>query len=266
MIILYGSHGYIGSVFARELTRRGITWHAGNREQVPSQVLSYVKPTTVINCAAFIPPQSVKLCDEYPECTIEGNVQLPTRLVDACLAMGFTLAHISTGCLWSDELEHSEDDPPTRGFGGHCGMYIGTKLMAERIVSTMMKHYIFRLRLPFDEYDHPRNYLRKLADYDRVFDHCNSVSHRLDFVNACLDLLENKAPFGTYNVVNEGAVDAYDILGVLSAMGIRTKPEPIFVTGMPGEAKLSIEKLKRAGVKMRTAVEAISESVRNWKK
>ena len=45
--------------------------------------------------------------------------------------------------------------------------------------------YLWRLRIPFDEFDNPRNYLSKVQNYAKVYDNVNSISHRGDFVSAC---------------------------------------------------------------------------------
>ena len=35
--------------------------------------------------------------------------------------------------------------------------------------------------------------------YAKVYDNVNSISHRADFVSACLDTWKLRAPFGIYN-------------------------------------------------------------------
>ncbi len=265
MIVLFGSRGYIGSEFARQLDQRGLKWVRGRRDDFEMQLFQMTQPCMVINCAAYIPEPSVQLCDEEPEKTILGNVVLPIRLADSCLERGFVMVQMSSGCLWSDEVEHAENDPPTRGFGGHCGTYIGSKLLAEKLVSGMTRHYIFRIRLPFDQFDCPRNYLSKMAQYDVVFDHVNSVSHRGDCVRACLDLIEKRAPFGTYNVVNDGSLKATDVIDALIKARIRRPRTLELRRGVEGQARLSVAKLKAAGVGIRSAAEALEDSVADWK-
>jgi len=61
-----------------------------------------------------------------------------------------------------------------------------------------------------DEFDNARNYLSKVQRYAKVYDNVNSISQRADFVSACLDLWERRAPFGTYNVTNPGFVTTRD--------------------------------------------------------
>lgn len=266
MIVLFGSHGYIGSAFAAEMRERGIEFVAGDyRHQnwtcpdVPNGA------ELVINCAAFIPKTSVADCDCFPTSTMLGNVILPDVLARRCRAQFIPIAHISTGCLWSDEMEHSEDDTPQRSFEGHCGFYIGTKAMAESAVASRCpEHYIWRVRLPFDEFDSDRNYLSKLATLEAVWDHENTFCHRRDFAKACLDLWGLRAPFGTYHVMNPGSVKATSIAQRLIERGIRKTPFQI-ISGPQGGSRLSVKKLLAAGVKIRPVEDALAESLTNWK-
>ena len=77
------------------------------------------------------------------------------------------------------------------------------------------QHYIWRLRIPFDQFDNPRNYLSKVQNYPKVYDNVNSLSHRGDFVAACLDLWQKRAPFGTYNVTNPGFVSTRQVVAMI---------------------------------------------------
>ncbi len=267
MIALIG-HGYIGSAFAKEINRLGLIHQHLSHEDVGGfwkahEHFKNHRPTLVINCAAFIPPESVSLCDKHPAETITGNTIFPAMLAHVCQDQGIPLAHISTGCLWSDGREHPEDDPPQRAFSGYCGFYIGAKILSEQCVRQYPQHYVWRIRLPFDEYDCARNYLRKLADFKEVFDHDNSLSHRGDFVRACLDLWKIRAPFGTYNVMNPGSVRAKNIIDRLLVKGIRSFPCKI-VSGVGGDTKVNVEKLLSTGVSIRPVEEALSDSLNNW--
>lgn len=263
MIVLFGSHGYIGSAFLAEMEARGIRCLGMDYRSTIWDQLADVR--LVINCAAFIPKESVSLCDKFPSETMLGNVMLPADLATHCQEMRFPFAHVSTGCLWSDGLEHSEGDAPQREFTGHCGFYIGTKIMAEKIVRAVCpEHYIWRVRLPFDEFDSDRNYLSKLARMEEVWDHENAICHRRDFAKACLDLWELRAPFGTYHVMNPGSVKATSIVQGLLERGIRKTPARI-VSGPQGGSRVSVKKLLDAGVKMRPVEDALAESMANWK-
>jgi dTDP-4-dehydrorhamnose reductase len=269
MKVLLIGQGYIGSAFAAELKARGADWSAASHREVGSfsnalNLLRKREPDILINAAAFIPPNSVAECDSKPAETILGNTMFPQTLAHACEAAGVAMAQISTGCLWSDSAEHTEEDPPQRAFTGHCGLYVGTKVVAEEAVKKYEKAYVWRVRLPFDEFNTARNYLSKLIRYSQVYDHINSLSHRGDTVKACLDLWEKRTPFGTYNVTNEGAIAARDIIKMMEERRMLDHT-PQFVPGPNGGSKLSVKKLLNTGVKIRHVNEAVAESLAKWK-
>lgn len=263
-ILLIGATGYVGSAFAKELDARSASWKAITHGSAVEVVRWMNNVDLVVNCAAYIPHESVSLCDQNKNETIKGNVLLPALLAHACNERSIPIAHVCTGCIWSDGQEHEEDDPPQRAFTGHCGFYVGTKLVGSDEVRKNPKHYIWRVRLPFDEFDSPRNYLSKLSKFTEVWDHDNSLSHRGDFAKACLDLWEMRCPWGTYNVMNHGTIHAASVCGMLQDHGIR-KDFPNIVAGAQGGSKVSIRKLLATGVKMRSVTEAIEESLTNWK-
>ena len=71
---------------------------------------------------------------------------------------------------------------------------VNCEALAEEALAGLGQSYIWRLRIPFDEVDNPRNYLSKVQRYPKVYDNVNSISHRADFVRACLDLWGLRAP------------------------------------------------------------------------
>src|SRR5208282_4810473 len=85
----------------------------------------------------------------------------------------------------------------------------------EEAITGIGQSYLWRLRIPFDECDGARNYLSKLQRYPKVYDNVNSISHRADFVKACLDLWERRAAFGTYNVTNPGYVTTRHVIELI---------------------------------------------------
>lgn len=260
MIVLFGPNGFMGSALAAELDRRNLTWRPGNWKspRIPSD------STLVINGAAFIPKPSVIACDVHRAATIRGNLMLPMNLAEACSKAGVPFAQISTGCLWNDGEEHDEESPPQRGFGGHCGTYVGVKIMAEEAVREIApRHYIWRVRLPFDENSSPRNYLSKLAAFPIVWAQTNSVSHRADFAKAALDLWEAKTPWGTYHLVNPGALVAKDVVARMQAKGIFPHP-PEFIDKKDGSCRLSVEKALSTGITIRSADEALEDALNRW--
>lgn len=313
MILLLGASGYIGEVFAKELQRRKINFLPVTRHDVDCtrfiallEFLKKTKPEFLINSAGYTGKPNVDACEDKKAETIIGNVLLPQTIAHACAALKIPWGHVSSGCIFSGakivenrktriekdltkpELHALVEESPEkiRGFTETdapnfsfrdlpCSFYSGSKALGEEAIAGIGQNYIWRLRIPFDEFDGARNYLSKVQRYAKVYDNVNSISHRGDFANACLDLWERRAPFGIYNVTNPGFVTTRQV--VLMIEKIR-KPnrkfdfwksdEEFYKTAAKtprSNCVLDVSKLLAAGVKIRSVEEALKNSLKNWK-
>jgi len=114
--------------------------------------------------------------------------------------------------------------------------------------------------MPFNERSEPRNFLWRLQNYPRVYDGVNSISHLEEFVRACLDLWEKKAPFGIYNVTNPGAVTTRQVIEMIQRI---LKPNRSFIfwkddeefylhaRALRSNCVLDVSKLLATGVRIR---------------
>lgn len=269
MIYLFG-HGYMAEALVGEMYFRNIDF---KRNTAPCSEYNYFdvmqalkrSPSLVINAAAYVPLPSVDLCKNDPAKTILGNVCFPQILANACQESGVPLMHLSTACLYDEQREYTEEDEPTRGWNGYCGVYVGSKLGGEHLVREYEKHYILRLRLPFDEFDHPRNYLSKLASFETVYDHVNSLTHRGDFAKWTLDLWQKNAPFGTYSCVNTGQIAATETLYEMTRIKGWHKVPRIVKSPDTTGARLSNAKLGSVIGPVRSVQEAVRDAIDNWK-
>ena len=184
----------------------------------------------------------------------------------------------------------TETDPPNFTFRDPpCSFYSGTKALGEEAIVAATpaspgdatgrrshgQSYIWRLRIPFDEYDNARNYLSKVQRYAKVYENVNSISHRGDFARACLDLWERRAPFGIYNVTNPGFVTTRQVVGLVEKILKPAKRFEFWQNDTEFYTKaaktprsncvLDVSKLLATGVKIRPVVEAVEDSLRNWK-
>lgn len=79
----------------------------------------------------------------------------------------------------------------------------------------IMKHYsnalILRLRMPVSDDLHSRNFVTKIAKYDRVVDIPNSNTILTDLLPASILLAEHKET-GVYNFTNPGAISHNEVL------------------------------------------------------
>jgi len=270
------------------------------------ELLKSKKPEFVVNAAGYTGKPNVDACEVAKADTLAGNTLLPQTIAQACAAVKIPWGHVSSGCIFSGAkivengrttvekdmsrpdlraiVENSPDkihgfaetDAPNFSFRDlPCSFYSGTKALAEEAIAGVGESYIWRLRIPFDEFDNGRNYLSKLQRYPKIYDNINSVSHRADFVRGCLDLWEKRAPFGIYNVTNRGFVTARQVVEMIEKI---LKPKRKFefwkddkefyqqAAKTPrSNCVMDISKLLAAGVKVRDVHEALEDSLKNWK-
>jgi dTDP-4-dehydrorhamnose reductase len=314
MIVLLGATGYIGQAFAQALLERQQPFKALARKDLDytrfDRLLGFLreaKPSFLINAAGYTGKPNVDACETAKADTLVGNTLLPGAIAHACLATKTPWGHVSSGCIFSGakvlqagkvvvekdltkpELKELADRNPAalQGFTERdtpnftfrdppVSFYSGTKALAEEAIAGIGESYIWRLRIPFDEVDSPRNYLSKIQRYPKVYDNVNSVSHRGDFVRACLDLWERRAPFGTYNVTNPGFVTTRQVVKMIETT---LKPKRAFEFWESDEefyqvaAKtprsncvLDATKLLATGVNLRPVEAALEVSLQDWKR
>lgn len=244
MVLLLGANGYVGSKFKSHLDERCITWVTIPHKLVDytqldnlESILDSLKPSFVINCAGYTGKPNVDACEvkeAQPAC-IHLNIVYPMNLRLACERRQIEWLHVSSGCIYSggkvdgapvSDLRpfvntpkaisgFTEDDIPNFSYTNPpCSFYSGSKALGEDALDGG-NGYICRLRIPFNGDNDPRNYITKILKYDRFYDNVNSISHVDHFIDACIDLMESRAPFGIYNVVNTGFVTTREVLTLI---------------------------------------------------
>lgn len=290
MILILGSSGYFGSQFIKEIQSRNLKYawlkspsllSNGDYDVTGwSSILTHIKnyqPTLVLNCAAYVDPRGVDYNEQDREQTLQANLLLPTMLAHACEVTDTPLMHLSTACLYQgDNGGHgwTEDDAPHLNVNT-CGIYVASKIMAERVVRQWRKSWICRVRLPFDGIDHPRNLLTKLAKFQYVVSETQSLTHRGDAVSAMLDMWQNGVEFGTYHLTSPGAVNYLELCDKINLARFNGKRKFCFMSQEVFDATqartiksrcvLNTTKLAKAGVKMRHSNEAIDDALTNWR-
>ena len=54
-----------------------------------------------------------------------------------------------------------------------------------------------------------------MLTYNKLLNATNSMSHRGDFAKSVIDLLEMRAPCGTYNITNPGSIDTKTVVSMM---------------------------------------------------
>src|SRR5436309_12363460 len=207
MILLLGASGFIGQAFARELQRRSAACLPISRKSLDytrfDVLFDYVrkaKPQFIINAAGYTGRPNVDACEIARGETVQGNALFPQTMARVCFMTNTPWGHISSGCIYSGakikengtfhverdlnqpRLQRlfaeqpdrfhgfTESDEPNFSFRNPpCSFYSGTKALAEEALKPFDRGYIWRLRIPFDEFDNERNFLSKIQRYPKVY-------------------------------------------------------------------------------------------------
>ena len=288
MYIILGKNGYIAEAIVKELTSRDLPYWALSRSKVDYTNMkifdnwlsnnAYKKTVahhnvSIINCAGYIGKPNVDACELNKADTVEGNVIFPAMLSQLCSNKGYLYTHISSGCIYGGySKDFTEEDAPNFDFQ-NGSFYSGTKALAEKIIKqNAPDSYIFRLRIPFDEFESPRNYLTKLLTYDQLLDARNSLSHRSDFAKYTIDLIEQRVPFGIYNVTNKGSVTTKEVVALMKERLNPNKEFKFFskldnfvqeVSAPRSNCVLDTSKIEQY-IPIRTAQEALEDAISNY--
>ncbi|MEI9894346.1 MAG: sugar nucleotide-binding protein [Chthoniobacter sp.] len=286
-IWILGASGYVGHAYQRMLEAGGIPFRALPRTALDyynvaalTAALNEAKPAFLVNCAGYTGKPNVDACELHKTECLLGNAILPGVLRQACEATGTPWGHVSSGCIFTGRRRDGgglrETDSPNFSFRtNNCSFYSGTKALGEEVLAGADDCFIWRLRIPFNEVDSPRNYLTKLMRYDRLLEAENSLSQLDEFVRATWECWEQRVPFGTYNVTNPGAVTTREVVDLIRQSGVSQKDFQFFsdeADFMQKAAKtprsncvLDSSKLLASGIVMSEVHDAIAKALKNWK-
>ena len=289
MIILLGGSGYVGTAFQQLFRSQGIKFINLSRAELDysdtatlTAFLREQRPEFLINAAGYTGKPNVDACELDKANCLFGNAVLPARIAEACAAVDLPWGHVSSGCIYTgaraDGSGFTEEDAPNFTFRqDNCSFYSGTKALGEEVLEKYDNVFIWRLRIPFNHEDSPRNYLSKLMRYAKLLEADNSISQLDEFVRACLDCHRKQVPYGIYNVTNPGAVTTSQVVQWIQE---ELKPERDFhffdteENFMATAAKtprsncvLDSTKLAEAGISLTPVEQAVRTALKNgsWK-
>ncbi len=226
--------------------------------------------STVINAAAFTAVDDAE--------TVAGrraawaaNATGVAALAAACTKHHVTLVHVSSDYVFDGtKTVHREDEAFSP-----LGVYGQSKAAGDIAVANVPRHYIIRTSWVIGEGKNFVATMQSLADRGIeprvVNDQIGRLSFTEDIVSGIRHLLESKAPFGTYNLSNDGEASSWADIAALvfeltgkprsSVTGITTEE---FFAGKPAAQRpansmLDLTKIKRAGFAPRDYVEALRD-------
>lgn len=270
-------NGYLGKQFAQYFGDEAVLFHSKILSQEDMDyVIERYKPTYVINSAGKTGRPNIDWCEDHKQETFYSNVVLPTYILDSCQKYGAKMIHIGSGCVyqgdggwWVDGGDGGYTEESTPNHDANC--YSWTKIVSERFLKDHDVLQI-RVRMPLNDKPDPRNLLTKLLKYDKVVEAYNSVTYIPDLMYAVRYLVEDQKSTGIFNVVNRGGIKHSEILKMYEEISGRklifesiTPEELDAITKVPrSNCVLSTQKLRDAGLQIRSAKTAAETCIRNY--
>lgn len=222
-LLIFGSKGWIGNQFIEYLNANkdeNITYIETNvradNEQLVTDVIMAHSPTHIIsfigrtyggdfNTIDYL-EQPGKLTDN-----VRDNLYAPMVLANLSYKFNIHYTYLGTGCIFSQEdptkKSYMETDNPD--FFGSS--YSTVKGFTDRLMRLYPNTLNLRIRMPIVDFEHPRNFITKITQYEKICSMPNSMTVLPDFYPIILDMMKNKET-GTMNLVNPGLITHNEIL------------------------------------------------------
>jgi dTDP-4-dehydrorhamnose reductase len=286
MIVILGGNGYVGTAFQQCLTRAQQPFEVVSRSAVDyscrSSLRDYLqttRPEFLINAAGYTGRPNVDACELHKADCLAGNAVLPGIIREVCEELQLPWGHVSSGCIFTgtrpDGSGFTESDPPNFSFRqDNCSFYSGGKALGEEMLTGADQCYVWRLRIPFNHVDSPRNYITKMMRYDRLLNATNSLSHLDEFVAACVACWTGQVEPGIYNLTNPGSVTTAQVVDLIQKHGLSDRQFQFFeseeqfmqvAASTPrSNCVLDSTKAVKAGLPLSPVEEALDKAISNW--
>lgn len=286
MFVLLGGNGYVGTAFQQALAGLNQPYTVASRDTVDysdrDRLIAFLRDSNasfLINAAGYTGRPNVDACELHKAECLSGNAVLPGIIREACEHLDLPWGHVSSGCIYtgqkSDGSGFSEEDPPNFSFRqNNCSFYSGCKALGEEVLAGADNCFIWRLRIPFDAFDSPRNYITKMMRYDRLLNATNSLSQLGEFVRACIACWTQRVDFGIYNLTNPGAITTRQVVDLITRHGLSSRKFSFFeseeefmriAASTPrSNCVLDSSKAVAAGLPLSPVEDALEMAMTNW--
>ncbi len=226
---------------------------------------------TVINAAAYTSVDEAETAVGRREAWAT-NVTALGHLAAVCTAHDLTLVHLSSDYVFDGEQEvYTEEDSLCP-----LGVYGQSKAAGDAVVSQVTKHYVVRTSWVVGD---GKNFVATMAQLARdgvdpavINDQHGRLSFASDLARGILHLLDSPAPYGTYNLSNNGepvswelvarkvfALLGHDANRVTPTSSVEYQKGSIGMAPRPANSTLDLEKIQGAGFTPRDQFEALAE-------
>jgi dTDP-4-dehydrorhamnose 3,5-epimerase len=230
--------------------------------------------STIINAAAYTAVDEAET-EEGRRAAWALNVTAVAALSKIAATYGLVLVHVSSDYVFDGSLKsHNEDEQPAP-----LGVYGQTKAAGDAAVSVVPRHYIVRTSWVIGD---GGNFVRTMASLAArgiapavVDDQVGRLTFAGDLAAGIRHLLQARAPFGTYNLTNDGEPQSWadvaaevfelvgasrgDVTGVSTEEYFRGKP----AAPRPLNSVLELDKIKATGFTPADASQRLKEYLRS---
>ncbi len=222
IILIYGSKGWIGSMFLNLIKNKHIKFFEGisrvdNVEDVkieielikPTHIISFIGRTHGVNFSTIdYLEQEGKLVEN-----IRDNLFSPFVLAQICQTKNIHYTYLGTGCIFKYDDIHTEEV----GFNeNELPNFFGSSYSVVKGFTDMMMHMYpnvlnLRIRMPITDKMNPRNFITKITNYKKICSMKNSMTVLPELLPYVLDMMVNNVS-GTINLTNPGVISHNEIL------------------------------------------------------
>jgi dTDP-4-dehydrorhamnose 3,5-epimerase/reductase len=274
-ILVVGADGQLGKALRRAYDGNPSVEFAGRGEfDITSaeafSARNWKNYSTIINAAAYTAVDAAETA-EGRAAAWENNVVAVARLASTAVEHNLTLVHVSSDYVFDgtrDIYDEAEVFSP-------LGVYGQTKAAGDAIVSAIPRHYIVRTSWVIGE---GNNFVRTMASLAArgikpsvVNDQIGRLSFTTDIAAGIDHLLRTGAPYGTYNLTNDGApqswadiaADVFELAGARREDVSGVSTEEYFrgkaAAPRPLNSVLDLAKIQAAGFKPASSISRMAE-------
>lgn len=149
----------------------------------------------ILNALAWTDTKSSELIENKNK-VFDANSSLVRDLSKMCFKYGKKFIHLSTSDLYGNEFNYHKNIETEKHLDV-ATTYRLSKLMGE--IYCNPDDLILRIRLPFDDRNHPKNLIKKIIPFNKFYHWINSYSYVPDIIKATEILLENNEK-GLFNI------------------------------------------------------------------
>lgn len=241
-----------------------------NIDSVMKIIKSLPKGSKVINCIAKI---NLEWCESNPEETFAVNAQGAYNVGLACAESGHHLLHVSSGCIFDGGEQspvYDENSIPTPSVAYTKSKTVGDEKLMKLGYD---KITIIRPRQLVSAVKYPTNMITKFIRIpDGKYIQSENSLTLIEDMGTAINFLFEKNLYGIYNVANEGYISPFEIATMIKEKwGLQNKISPISYNDYVGtlqvrrvNTKLDTSKLKKAGLTLRSAREAVEFALSHY--